>query len=135
MTFLFNNSGVSKVRYQITQETCVYYKVNMWGQLSATYSAYTVSNAAALKANHALEVGNRLPTKPITDLVTDYPSAAVNVSVFGSGVTAEHMTYYGVIYNGVNYVSGCTTRWRVCILRKLAHHRTPQPSPRLLAQP
>ena len=111
MTFLFNNSGVSKIRYQITQETCVYYKVNMWGQLTATYSAYAVTDSATLKANHALEVGNRLPTKPITDLATDYPSAAVNVSVFGSGVTAEHMTYYGVIYNGVNYVSGCTTRY------------------------
>lgn len=111
MTFLFNNSGVSKVRYQITQETCVYYKINMWGQLNATYSAYAVTNAATYKANHAAEVANRLPTKPIADLATDYPSSGVNVSVFGSGVTAQHMTYYGVVYNGVNYVSGCATRY------------------------
>lgn len=111
MTFLFNNSGISKVRYQITQETCVYYKINMWGQLNATYSAYSVNNAATYKANHAAEVANRLPTKPIADLATDYPSSGVNVSVFGSGVTAQHMTYYGVVYNGVNYVSGCTTRY------------------------
>lgn len=111
MTFLFNNSGVSKVRYQITQETCVYYKINMWGQLNATYSAYNVSNAATYQANHAAEVANRLPTKPIADLAADYPSSGVNVSVFGSGVTAQHLTYYGVVYNGVNYVSGCTTRY------------------------
>ncbi|MBL8100263.1 MAG: hypothetical protein JNK81_13860 [Anaerolineales bacterium] len=111
MTFLFNNSGVSKVRYQITQETCVYYKVNLWGQLNATYSAYAVSNAATYKANHATEVGNRLPTKPITALATDYPSSGINVSVFGSGITPAHMTFYGVVYNGTNYVSGCNTRY------------------------
>lgn len=111
MTFLFNNSGVSKVRYQITQETCFYYKVNLWGQLNATYSAYAVSNAATYKANHAAEVGNRLPTKPISALATDYPSSGINVSVFGSGITPAHMTYYGVVYNGTNYVSGCTTRY------------------------
>ncbi len=111
MTFLFNNSGVSKVRYQITQETCAYYKVNLWGQLTGTYTLYAVTDAATLKANHATEVANRLPTKPITALASDYPSSDVNVSVFGSGVTPAHMTYYGVLYNGVNYVSGCNTRY------------------------
>lgn len=111
MTFLFNNSGISKVRYQITQETCAYYKVNLWGQLTGTYTAYAVTNAATLKANHATEVANRLPTKPITALASDYPSSGVNVSVFGSGVTPAHMTFYGVVYNGVNYVSGCNTRY------------------------
>ena len=111
MTFLFNASSVSNVRYQITQETCVYYKINMWGQLSASYSPYAVANAAIYKANHAAEVGNRLPTKPITDLAVDYPSSGINTSVFGSGVTAAHMTTYGVVFNGVNYVSGCGTRY------------------------
>lgn len=111
MTFLFNNSSVSNVRYQITQETCVYYKINMWGQLSATYTPYAVANSAAYKANHATEVGNRMPTKSIAELATDYPSSGVNTSVFGSGVTAAHMTAYGVVFNGVNYVSGCGTRY------------------------
>lgn len=111
MTFLFNNSGVSKVRYQITQETCVYYKINMWGQLNGTHSAYPVTNAATYKANHAAEVGNRLPTKPIAALASDYPASGVNVNVFGSGISPAHMTYYGVIINGTNYVAGCNTRY------------------------
>lgn len=111
MTFLFNGSSVSNVRYQITQETCVYYKINMWGQLSAAYSSYAVTNAAAYKANHATEVANRLPTRSIAELATDYPSSGVNTSVFGSGVTAAHMTTYGVVFNGINYVSGCGTRY------------------------
>lgn len=111
MTFLFNNSGVSNTRYQITQETCVYYKFDMWGQLSATYSQYSVSGAATLKADHATEVTYRLPTKPISALASDYPGSGVDVSVFGSGITPQHMTYYGVIIDGTNYVSGCNTRF------------------------
>ncbi len=111
MTFLFNNSGISKVRYQITQETCFYYKINMWGQLDASYSSYAIANAATLKANYAMEVANRLPTKPIADLAADFPGPGVNVSVFGSGITPEHMTYYGVVVNGTNYVSECNTRY------------------------
>jgi hypothetical protein len=111
MTFLFNAITVSKVRYQVTQETCVYFKFNMWGQLSATYTAGTIPNAATLQANHAAEVANRLPTKPIADLAADFPDSGVDVSVFGSGVTATHMTAYGLVINGTNYVSGCGTRY------------------------
>ncbi|MDP2777215.1 MAG: hypothetical protein Q8O48_06210, partial [Anaerolineales bacterium] len=110
MTFLFNATSVSNVRYQITQETCVYYQVNMWGQLSATYTAGAVANAATIKDSHVIEVANRLPTKSISALATDYPSSGINVSIFGSG-TAGTVTSYGVYYNGVNYIGGCTTRY------------------------
>jgi len=111
MTFLFNASGISKIRYQITQETCTYYKVNMWGQLSATYTPYAVTNATTWKAAYAQEVSNRLPTKPISALATDFPSSGVDVSKFGSNITSAHMTTYGVVINGINYVSGCGTRY------------------------
>jgi hypothetical protein len=113
MTFLFNDDGASKVRYQITQETCAYYKINMWGQLTATYSPYVIANADVYKANHAAEVANRLPTKPITTLAADFPASGVNISAFGGGVTASAMTFYGVFINGTNYVSDCLTRFGV----------------------
>jgi hypothetical protein len=83
----------------------------MWGQLSAAYTAQIIPNAATLRSNHAAEVTNRLPTKPIADLATDFPGSGVDVSAFGSGVTAAHMTSYGVVINGTNYVSGCGTRY------------------------
>lgn len=111
MTFLFNNSGISKVRYQITQETCYLQKYNMWGQLNATYTPYSVSGATTLKNAHAAEVANRIPTKPISALATDFPGSGVNVAQYGSGITPEHMTFYGLYINGTNYVSGCTTRY------------------------
>lgn len=48
--------------------------------------------------------------KPISALATDYPAAGVDVSKFGAGVTAAHMTNYGFYFGGVNYVSTCGTR-------------------------
>ncbi len=75
MTFLFNGTQVSQVRYQITQETCLYFKFDLWGQAAAAYTPDTIPQAAALKAAHAAEVANRLPTKPIAALATDYPGS------------------------------------------------------------
>jgi hypothetical protein len=111
MTFLFDATGASKVRYQITQETCDYQKFNMWGQLSATYTPQTVTGAAAIENDYATEMADRLPTRPISALTTDYPNAGIDTGKFGSGVTAAHMTSYGLYVNGVNYTSGCTTRY------------------------
>ncbi|MFD4510270.1 hypothetical protein [Streptomyces sp. NPDC058457] len=111
MTFLFDGTSISQVRYQITQETCDYQKFDMWGQLSATYTQATVTGATALKNAYATEVADRLPTKPISALTTDYPDAGIDTSKFGSGVTAADMTGYGVYVNGVNYTSSCTTRY------------------------
>jgi hypothetical protein len=110
MTFLFNGVSVSNVRYQITQETCVYFKFNMWGQLSAAYTAQSIPNAATLRSNHAAEVTNRLPTKPIADLATDFPGSGVDVSAFGSGVTAAHDQLWGG-HQRHKHVSGCGTRY------------------------
>jgi hypothetical protein len=109
MTFLFNGSDVSNVRYQITQETCLYFKFNMWGQLNATYHAEPVNDAAQIKAAYAQEAANRFPTQPFAQLALDYPGT--DLSRFGSGITPAHMTAYGLVINGVNYVSGCGTRY------------------------
>ncbi len=110
LTFLFTATTVSQVRYQVTQETCQYFKFDMWGQLGATYTPRAVANSTALKNAHAAEVANRLPTKPISALATDYPSAGIVPANFSPAVTPAHLTKSGFLYNGVNYVSGCTTR-------------------------
>ncbi|WP_457255156.1 hypothetical protein [Pedococcus sp. P5_B7] len=111
LTFLFNASSISNVRYQVTQETCAYQKFNMWGQLSATYTPSVLPNDEQIRNDYAAEVSTRLPTKPLAALASDYPSAGVNTTAFGTGVTPADMTKYGVLVNGANYVSGCTTRF------------------------
>lgn len=118
MSFLFNASTVSNVRYQVTAETCELQQFNMWGQLAATYNAHTVTNDLALQNAESAEVGNHMPVKPLSALATDYPAAGLNLATFGSGISPSAMTAYGVVYNGVNYVAdasspnkGCQTRF------------------------
>ena len=115
MTFLFNNStgssNVSNVSYQITQETCKYFKFNMAGQLTAVYTPGSISNANSIKDQHVAELANRLPTKPIADLVSDFPASGVQLSNIGKMNSPDHMTAYGLVINGINYVSGCATRY------------------------
>ena len=110
MTFLFDGRQVSDVHYQVTQETCVHFKFDLWGQASATYIPESIPGADSLIAAHEAEVANRLPTRPITALEIDFPDAGVNLLRISSGITPGHMSAYGLVINGINYVSACKTR-------------------------
>ncbi len=111
MIFLFDGTYVSQVRYQVTQETCLYFKFDLWGQVAATYTPESIPQAETLKAVHAAELAERLPTRPFAALASDYPQANITLTRFSSGITPEHMTAYGLVINGINYVSGCRTRY------------------------
>ncbi|MBZ5654824.1 MAG: hypothetical protein LAO56_06045 [Acidobacteriia bacterium] len=115
MTFLFNRTkkpNISNVRYQVTQETCLYFKLNMWGQLSATYTPGSVANNEVLENAEAAEVANRLPTKPFSALMMDYPNSGINLANFTQGFhSPADITTYGLLINGVHYVSNCQTRY------------------------
>ncbi|MBB4661381.1 hypothetical protein [Conexibacter arvalis] len=111
LTFLFDDATTTQARYQVTQETCRYQKNDMWGQLPVTVRRFAVPGAAAIEDAYATEVGDRLPTKPIAALATDHPSAGLDLSRFGGGISAAHMSAYGVVVNGVNYTGGCGTRY------------------------
>jgi len=109
LTFLFDDGQVSKVWYQITQETTSYTRANLWGVLDAAYHPGAVTGSEKIRADFASELAARMPVKPIEALADDYPG--VDISAFGRGVTPEHMTWYGVVVNGVNYIGGCRTRF------------------------
>jgi hypothetical protein len=109
MTFLFDRTTVSHVWYQITQETCWSLKADFWGLLEADYLYGPVAGVEQVRSDHARELAGRFPTKPIEQLALDYPGT--DITSFGRGVTPEHMTIYGFVINGVNYVGGCPTRY------------------------
>jgi CubicO group peptidase (beta-lactamase class C family) len=109
MTFLFEEEGVSEVWYQITQETTSFTRANFWGLLEATYHPGRVQDADRIRADFSQELANRFPTKPIEQLAEDYPG--VDISAFGRGISPEHLTWYGFVIDGVNYVGGCHTRF------------------------
>jgi hypothetical protein len=111
MSFLFNDEEISRVWYQITQETTISFSADLWGLLEARYHPGPVADAAKIKSDFAQEFKDRFPTKPIQTLADDYPG--VELSAFGSGVTPENMTWFGFVINGVNYVGGCQTRYGI----------------------
>ncbi|GAA2907916.1 hypothetical protein JOD62_001289 [Microbacterium keratanolyticum] len=110
LTFLFTGTSVSNVRYQVVNETCEYFQFDLWGQTTATYAPGGVSGAEAVRAAYATEVSGRLPSKPISALATDHPSAGVDLSAFGGGITPSALSTFGFLFEGVNYVGACPTR-------------------------
>ena len=109
MTFLFDDSHVSRVWYQVTQETASSLNMDLWGLLEAVYHPGPVEGAEAIRHDFEQELANRFPVKPIEQLAKDYPG--VDIKAFSSHVTTEHMTTYGVVVNGVDYRGDCPTRY------------------------
>ena len=115
ITFLFSNTlspNISNAFYQVTQETCAHFKIDLWGQLPATYTPGMVANDQALVSAAAAEVSNRLPTKPFGALATDFSGSGIDVTAFTKAfVSPQDITVYGLMVNGTNYVSNCQTRY------------------------
>lgn len=108
LMFLFKNDGsVSRTAMQITGETCLYLKLDLWGLLNTTYTSQSVASRAAIISAYNAEVSNRMPVGTMAQLSTAYPSLTVGNFAIGA---ASGRTLYGVVVNGVNYVSSCTTR-------------------------
>ena len=111
MTFLFDGVQVSQLRYQVTQETCLELKFDLWGQTSAQYYPEVIPQADEIREANAREVANRLPTKPFSALIEDFHETPVNLNRFTSSITPEDLTAYGFVINKTNYVAGCKTRY------------------------
>ena len=109
MTFLFDDQQVSKVWYQVTQETSFSLRIDMWGLLDAAYHPEHVPDAAQIRQHFEQELEDRFPSKPIEQLAKDYPG--VHANVFSAHVSPENMTAYGVVVNGVDYRGSCHTRY------------------------
>lgn len=111
MTFLFKEDGsASKVSYQISSETCLYFKVDMWGLLNATYTPTVIVDTETLTAEYQAEVNNRLPRKSFSELAIDYPGTNLNAFAAPGTTDPNHITLYGFVIDGINYVGGCETR-------------------------
>lgn len=112
LSFLFKNDGsVSKVAYQIASETCLYFKVDLWGLLGASYNQYLIPNAAALKTVYQNEVNNRIPVRPLSSIGTDYPGVDAAKLAAPNGADANHISLVGLYVDGKHYVGGCATRY------------------------
>jgi hypothetical protein len=79
----------------------------MWAALKASYVPGAVAERAAALAVHHAEVAHRLPQRSLAQLAQAYPSVSVADLAIGA---AGARTVYGLVVDGVNYVSACHTR-------------------------
>lgn len=112
LSFLFKNDGsVSKAAYQIASETCLYFKVDLWGLLPAAYNQYLITNASTLKSAYQAEVTNRLPVRALSSIATYHPGVDAAKLAAPNGTDANHISLVGFVADGYHYVGGCTTRY------------------------
>jgi len=107
-TFLFDDTRVSNVAYQISSQTCLYFQFETWGLASADYAPGAVADADDLRAADVALLARRLPVRPIAALAADVGG---DPNQFGSPeeVSPHNMTAFGYVTDGVHYVGGCAT--------------------------
>ncbi|MBY6210115.1 choice-of-anchor D domain-containing protein [Microbulbifer agarilyticus] len=111
MTFLFKDDGsVSDVAYQIAGETCLYFQVDMWGQLAASYTPHSVANSDQLISDYQAEVNDRMPSKPLSALAQDYPGTDYTAFAAPNGKDPLDISLAGFVIDGTHYMGGCGSR-------------------------
>jgi len=97
------------VRYQVTQETCFYLKIDS-GPAFGNVHSYKVANSTELKNDHASEIANRFPRRPFTALATDYQLRPGPGRLLQNVKFPKNITAYGLLIGG-SITYGCPTRY------------------------
>jgi hypothetical protein len=116
LSFLFKTStvdgrsiaNISRAYYQISQETCLYFKVNMWGTIQIQGTTLDLFGVDVLRSSYEYEVNARLQTKPMSGLALDFPGTVT--SLIGSEQTTGHTTFSAVEVDGIVYANTYATR-------------------------
>ena len=98
-TFLYDDSRVSALRFQVVQETASWAKFDGWGQTPLTYTPGPIANEDALRAEFAAEIQQQTPIQPWSAL----PAAALSASPqdFDSDTAPEDVSVSGLIIDAV----------------------------------
>ncbi|MBT5105764.1 MAG: serine hydrolase [Porticoccaceae bacterium] len=110
MSFLFRDDGqISDAALQVSSETCMYFKFNLFGKVRLGYQPTELIDQDAIARHFEAEIKDRMEQKGISELDHDFE---IDSSAFGNpeNIPAAGMSLYGVVVNGVNYVGGCETR-------------------------
>ena len=99
---------VEDAYYQISQETCLYLKLDMWGWLAVEASPTNIerSERRELIGAYLTQFSERPEAAPIEDL----GALGIEPQRLGESLTQTHITLQGVYWDGKHYHSGCQTR-------------------------
>jgi hypothetical protein len=107
-TFLYDDTRVSALRFQVVQETAPWAKYDGWGQTPLTYTPGLLANDAAVRAQFAAELQQQTPIRPWSALPV---AGSPWLEGFDGDAAPEDVSGSGLIIDGVLYLRGCETRW------------------------
>jgi Beta-lactamase len=108
-TFLYDDTRVSALRFQVVQETAAWAKFDGWGQAAMTYTPGPIADEAAVRAQFAAELQQQTPIRPWSAVPVS--SGAPGLESFDGDMAPEDVSASGLIVDGVLYVRGCETRY------------------------
>ena len=114
LTFLYDVSETGEVEisnayYQISQETCLYLKLDMWGWLASSHAPLQSGEQASLGSLLA-SYDERVAARPETAKLEGLRALGLEPERFAEALSPAHITIQGVYWNGTHYHSGCQTR-------------------------
>lgn len=107
-TFLYKGSKVSKLRFQIVQQTAPYYVVDYfaaWGAAPAALKPTKPANLAQLKAVYEADLAARVPVKSWDDLAAKV--GADKLKGFDSAMKPEEILTSGLFDGETLYLKEC----------------------------
>lgn len=111
VTYRFDGRGaVSRAMYQVSSETCQYFKFDAWGMLDTVHEPPGRESAAGLATARAAAESHRLPTHPIDMMAELVPGADPRNFGLASEVDPADMTVYGFVIDGMHFIGGCQSR-------------------------
>lgn len=109
VTFLYDDTRVSALRFQSVQETAEWAKFDFWGQGPMTYAPGPIANEAAVRARFAAELSREVPIRPWAALPASARGPAFDG--FDGDAAPEDISANGLVVDGIVYVKGCNTRY------------------------
>jgi hypothetical protein len=108
-TFVYDDTHVSALRFQIVQETTPWAIFDGWGQVPMTYTPAPLADGAALRAQFAAELQRQTPIRPWSEVPAS--GASPWLDAFDGDAAPTEVSASGLIVDGVLYLRGCETRW------------------------
>ena len=107
-TFLYDDTRVSALWFQVVQETAAWAKYDGWGQAPLTYTPAAIADEEAVRAQFTAELQHETPIQPWSALPATSGTPALED--FNGDTAPEDVSASGLIIDGVLYLRGCETR-------------------------
>ena len=108
-TFAYDETRVSSLFLQVTQETSPVYKADFWGVTTMHYTSHPLENRNLLAARFVEEEQHQIPILPFSALSERADSALLET--FNGGIEREEISAAGLILNDTLYLQPFYTRY------------------------